>query len=488
MAVKGYLYILECADGSYYTGSTKYLDRRLAQHQSGEGANHTRKRLPVKLVYYETFTRIDEAFYREKQIQGWSRKKKEALINEQSDELKRLAECRNETHYRNAGLDSARPTLDSAAFDSAQAAGGLHDMQDVDSQIALNSAQAAGGLNHEQNLSSLSGAEMSDFSTLPKIELHLHLDCSLSYKVVKKLRPDITEDEYRHSFVGPVKCTDLRDFLTRAQAGIAVMQTEESLRLVTLDLFEQLQADQVIYAEIRFAPLLHTEQGLTPEKVVAVINNATSEGIAQTGIQAGLILCTLRHFTEKQSLQTVRLVEQFTGTNVVGFDIAGDEAGFPVDAHIKAFQYAHSRNISCTAHAGEARGAQSVRETLRYFQPLRIGHGVRSVEDPELLAQLKAQHIHLEVCPTSNVQTNIYERFEDHRLPEIYQSGISMSINTDARTISNINLNREYENLQRAFQWEKKQLLHCNLEAVEHAFASEEIKQLLRKKILSAWK
>ncbi len=99
--MKGYMYILECANGMYYTGSTKYLERRLAQHQVGEGANFTRKHLPVKLVYFEEFQRIDEAFYREKQVQGWSRKKKEALINNNPDLLHRLAECKNESHFKN---------------------------------------------------------------------------------------------------------------------------------------------------------------------------------------------------------------------------------------------------------------------------------------------------------------------------------------------------------------------------------------------------
>ncbi|ATL49411.1 hypothetical protein COR50_20750 [Chitinophaga caeni] len=99
--MKGYTYILLCSDGSYYTGSTKYLKRRLAQHQSGNGAKHTMKRLPVKLVYYEVYNRIDWAFYREKQIQRWSRKKKEALINGWEEELKRLAECMNESHCKN---------------------------------------------------------------------------------------------------------------------------------------------------------------------------------------------------------------------------------------------------------------------------------------------------------------------------------------------------------------------------------------------------
>lgn len=113
--MKGYMYILECSDGSYYTGSTHDLDLRLAQHLAGEGSNHTKKRLPVKLLYFEEYARVDEAFYREKQVQGWSRKKKEALMKGFSDELKMLAECMNESHCKNHLFDSAqRPPFDSA--------------------------------------------------------------------------------------------------------------------------------------------------------------------------------------------------------------------------------------------------------------------------------------------------------------------------------------------------------------------------------------
>ena len=103
---KGFMYILECADGSYYTGSTKDIKLRLTQHQAGEGANHTKKRLPVKLFYIEEFQRIDEAFYREKQVQGWSRKKKEALISGDTNKLKELAECKNDSHYKNEASTS----------------------------------------------------------------------------------------------------------------------------------------------------------------------------------------------------------------------------------------------------------------------------------------------------------------------------------------------------------------------------------------------
>lgn len=115
--MKGYMYILECGNGMYYTGSTKYLEKRLTQHQAGEGANFTKKHQPVKLVYFEEFDRIDTAFYREKQIQGWSRKKKEALINNMPDALHKLAECKNDSHFINAPFDFAQGTK---AFDFAQ--------------------------------------------------------------------------------------------------------------------------------------------------------------------------------------------------------------------------------------------------------------------------------------------------------------------------------------------------------------------------------
>src|SRR5690349_11150031 len=153
----------------------------------------------------------------------------------------------------------------------------------------------------------------------PKVELHLHLDCSLSYDVVQVLKPSVTIEEYRQSFIAPPKCPDLADYITRAVKGCELMQTEEQLRLVTLDLFRQLEADNVIYAEIRFAPLLHTMQGLTPDEIIRAVNEATHEGIKKYGVEAGIILCTLRHYSEYQSMETVELVKKYKDTHVVGF-------------------------------------------------------------------------------------------------------------------------------------------------------------------------
>lgn len=326
-----------------------------------------------------------------------------------------------------------------------------------------------------------------DYRHLPKIELHLHLDCSLSYKVVQQINPAVSYEDYCHSFIAPARCTDLADYLTRAVKGFELMQTREQLRLVTLDLFEQLKADHVIYAEIRFAPLLHVAKGLTPAEVVETVNAAFTEGKMLTGMEGGLILCTLRHYNEEQSMETVQLVQQFKGTNVIAFDMAGDEAGFPVAAHEKAFQFAKDNGIHCTCHAGEAKGPESVWETLKHLHPTRIGHGVRSAEDIQLLDFLVQQDIHLEICPTSNIQTNIFPAIEEHAADKIYRHGVSMSINTDARTVTPVTLSGEYTKLQDVFHWGNAHFLRCNLEGIRHSFTNEAVKQKIAVQLMAAY-
>jgi len=314
---------------------------------------------------------------------------------------------------------------------------------------------------------------------IPKVELHLHLDCSLSFDVVSRISPEVTVEEYTQRFIAPAKCTNLADFLKRAPAGIKLMQTEPQLRLVTEDLFRQLKDDNIIYAEVRFAPLLHTEGALRPEDVIDIVEQATVTAIERTQIEARIILCTLRHFNRSQSLETVQLVKRFRGTKVVGFDIAADEAGYPIDEHIAAFRFAQDHAIPCTAHAGEARGADSVWETLRQFRPSRIGHGVRSTEDGSLLEHLRKENIHLEVCPTSNIQTDIYSEMKEHPIGRLYDMGLSVGVNTDARTLSNTSLTEEYKRLQLTFGWTTEHFLRCNLNALHSSFLPQPEKRRL---------
>lgn len=301
-----------------------------------------------------------------------------------------------------------------------------------------------------------------------------------------RLDESVSLEEYQREFIAPPRCTNLADFLTRAPRGFKLMQDEAALALVVEDLFEQLAADGVLYAEIRFAPLLHLERGLTPEQGVAAVDRATESCIRSSGIQARLILCTLRHFDREQGLVTANLVQQFRGSRVAALDIAGDEAGYPIDAQVPAFRFAIDHGLDRTAHAGEARGPDSVWETLREFQPSRIGHGVRSIEDPLLIEHLKRERIHLEVCPTSNLQTGISREFAEHAVDELYRAGVPLSISTDTRTITNITLTEEYRNLQEHFGWTSADLLACNQAAIDAAFVEESIKRELRARLVAA--
>jgi len=215
-------------------------------------------------------------------------------------------------------------------------------------------------------------------------------------------------------------------------------------------------------------------KALLPEEVIETVTNAVEENIKSTGIHAGLILCTLRHYSEKQSLQTVKLTNKYLDTTaVVGFDIAADEAGFPIDNHVNAFIYAIKHDIPRTAHAGEARGPKSIWETLEYFKPSRIGHGVRCVEDKRLIDFLLKNNIHLEICPTCNIQTNVFNKYSDHPINKLFKYGISLGINTDARTLTNVSLTKEYLKLQDTFGWGKEDFKQCNLNALKSAFSND---------------
>jgi adenosine deaminase len=172
---------------------------------------------------------------------------------------------------------------------------------------------------------------------------------------------------------------------------------------------------------------------------------------------------------------------------VVGLDLAGDEAGYPIQPHVAAYQYARANNLYRTAHAGEAAGTQSVWETLRLLQPSRIGHGVRSTEDVALLDFLRERKIHLEVCPSSNLQTNVYREMAEHALDALYRAGLSVGISTDARTITDITLEQEYQNMRTVFGWRNEEFLQCNLNAVEAAFIPNNVKKRLSERLRDAY-
>ncbi len=327
----------------------------------------------------------------------------------------------------------------------------------------------------------------TDFQQLPKIELHSHLDCSLSYNAVKQLVGNITEEEYLRQYVAPARCESLADYLDHTRNSVLLLQSERALQIAVRDLFEQLRLDHVIYIEIRFAPLLHIEQGLRPEQVVETVAAACDEASATTGIESRLILCTLRHFPAEKSMQTVQLIQAFQGTRVAAFDMAGDEAGYAEDEHEPAFRFAIEHGIPRTTHAGEALGAESVWRSLEKFQPSRIGHGIHSIEDPRLVEHLRERQIHLEICPQCNIQTRAVPSLREHPVDRLYNEGVSIGISTDTRGITGTNLTAEYQGLAETFGWDAGHFLACNLNALQASFLPAGEKGELKDKLISGY-
>jgi adenosine deaminase len=312
---------------------------------------------------------------------------------------------------------------------------------------------------------------------VPKVELHLHLDCAASYAAVAALAPETTFAEYRREIVGPPRSSDLADLLRRPRRIVALMQDRRGLQVIVEDLFDQLARDAVAYAELRFAPYQHTQGGMRVEEVVAEVERDAAAAAAATQVEARLLLCTLRHFPPDWSMRTAELVREFQGSLVAGLDIAGDEAGFPLGPHVEAFRYAMEHGLARTAHAGESLGPASVWETLRQLRPSRLGHGARSIEDPALVAHLARRQIHLEVCPSSNVLTGMVARYADHPVDRLYRAGVPLGISTDVRTMTGTTLSGEYERLRDTFGWRREDLLRCNQAALAAAFVPEQVRR-----------
>jgi adenosine deaminase len=319
-----------------------------------------------------------------------------------------------------------------------------------------------------------------DLRSLPKIELHSHLDCALSFDAVHAIDPSVSREDYDARFVAPRNCDSLSEYLTYTFNYRNVLQTEAALRIAVQDVFASMQQENVIYAELRFAPLLHTEGGLSAEEVVRTVADETSTQISITGIEASLILCTLRDFSAAQSRETANLVRQFAHTTpVAAMDIAGDEAAYPLTPHLPAFHAVRAAGLGVTIHAGEGAGPESVVEALDYTGTRRIGHGVRSIEDNTLLDRLVRERIHLEICPICNVQTSAAASLAEHPVDTLYRRGVSLGISTDTRGVTANSLTEEYEALQQTFGWTLADFGRVNRNALEAAFASDDVKETL---------
>jgi adenosine deaminase len=325
-----------------------------------------------------------------------------------------------------------------------------------------------------------------DMHTWPKAELHVHLDTSLSYPVVAMLSPGITLEDYVKHYTAPRRCRNLKEFLSYVAPCLDLLQTETALRWALRDLIAQQRMDGIIYTEIRLCPLLHTRGKLSADDVAQILCSELEE-LTNPAMQVSLIFSSLRHFSSEESERVVKVAERFLGRGVVGFDLAGDEASFSLENHMAAFRYAKKAGLKTTVHAGEAMGADSVWSALKTIQPDRIGHGVRAIEDPVLIRTLRESGTHLEVCVSSNLQTGIYPHATDHPLNDLLRSGISLSLNTDGRGLTQTSLSEEFDIAQQAFNWTTDIFYEVQRQALHAAFCDELQKESLLKNLEAAY-
>lgn len=317
------------------------------------------------------------------------------------------------------------------------------------------------------------------------IDLHCHLDGAVTVEIAKALAklqnltlPTDHEKDLKALLTVPKDCNNLNDFLKCFALPLSLMQTYEGLREAARCVCNHLKENRVVYAELRYAPQLHTTQGMTQKETI----QAVLAGMQESDLKANLILCCMRgRGNEAENDETLKLTDKFLVEDggVVAMDLAGAEALFPTENYRDLFAKAKSLNIPFTIHAGEADGAESVRLAVEYGAR-RIGHGVRSREDANLLKQIAEKGIVLEMCPTSNRQTKAIVAMSDYPLMAYLNMGIKVTLNTDDPAIEGTEIAKEYRYMEETFgltKTQKKILMH---NAIEGAFTNEETRKKLR--------
>jgi adenosine deaminase len=327
----------------------------------------------------------------------------------------------------------------------------------------------------------------------PKAELHCHLDGSLRLETVLDLAEEQDKvpllpaedlDGLREALLAVDDSETLEAYLAWFRYTLPLMQSEEALRRTAYELAADNAGENVRYLEVRYAPILHTEEGLLLEAV----NDAVLEGLHtaedEFDLTTSLIVCGLRDRYESASLRQAELAVAYRERGVVGFDLAGGEAGNPPKHHRAAFYHARNQLMNLTIHAGESWGPDSIRQALFFCGAHRLGHGTSLYKDPELLQYVVDHQIALEVCPTSNVQTHVVPSLEAHPLKRYVEAGVPVTINTDNRLFSRTSVTEELWRVHQHCGLGRADLREVVLNGFRHAFLPWSEKQTLLREVI----
>ncbi|MEP6681260.1 MAG: adenosine deaminase [Chloroflexota bacterium] len=328
---------------------------------------------------------------------------------------------------------------------------------------------------------------------LPKAELHLHLDGALRPETAVDLATAagiaLDLDEARRRMIAPRHGVDQAALLTYFDLPITLLQTADALERVTAELIADLASDGVAYAEIRWAPRLHLQEGLAVAEVIDAVSRGISRAAAKLGPGTpliGLVVVAMRSHPPAANVELARTAAAF-GAPLVGFDLAGLEAEYPAPPHAAAFRAAEEGGLHLTVHAGEVPGPAHVREALELGAE-RVAHGVTAIEDAELMALLRQRDVTLDLCPTSNVQTGVVPELAEHPLAALHRAGVSVTISTDDPTIAATTLSGELAATATALGLSRAELAAIALNAFDRAFAPRQMIAPRRAEAASAWR
>ena len=323
---------------------------------------------------------------------------------------------------------------------------------------------------------------------IPKVDLHDHLDGGLRPKTIIELAkerninlPSYDEKELSAWFTRGCKQKSLTLYLETFAVTVAVLQDKEALKRAATEALEDLKKDNVVYAEIRFAPNLHTQKDLTMDEAVNAVLEGISEGKRKTGISWGLILCAMRNQDPIISTEVAKLAVAYRNKGVVGFDLAGDESGYPPKNHIEAFQYIRKQNFNITIHAGEGFGLESIWQAIQICGAHRIGHGTRLIDDMviegtkinkmgSLAHFIQDRRIPIEMCLSSNVGTGAATDFANHPFNTFFRNNFRVFLNVDNRLMSNTTLTDEMAFAAEHFGLTLRDLEKITVNAMKSAF------------------
>ncbi|HEU4990237.1 MAG TPA: adenosine deaminase [Gemmatimonadaceae bacterium] len=320
---------------------------------------------------------------------------------------------------------------------------------------------------------------------LPKAELHCHLDGSVRPQTLLDLAREYgqpmprSDAESLREYMVVSDGRSLEDYLQRFDITLSVMQTAPALERIAYELAIDAAADGVRYLEVRYAPILNVRHGLSLGDAVEASVRGLARAEREAGIVGRVIVCAIRSMAPAVSLELAELAAAYRKSGVVGFDLAGGEAGHPASAHERAFAYAHQHDVACTCHAGEGDGPESVRQALHSCCANRIGHGTRIIEDASLLEYVNDRRVPVEICLTSNLQTHAAQSYAAHPLRTYYDRGLQVVLNTDNRLMSGTTLTDEYAHAAEHLGFTFDELARMALNGFESAFLPHEQRRAL---------